>query len=351
MKLFYENKKINFNKNIAIIYYNDFNQKEDWLSNLIFNFKKSNFDYEGDLKVDDLLYIDINIDLKKEFTLSKTSNLRKEIVKETIEYLDFNNFEASKVLDEETSNNISKYIEEKFSTNKYRLLLKNKIKKPSDIIDSLYKLSIVDDENNELSTNDFNQWNLSYVYVDILLNDYENIKNKLIIINDYDQFILKNEFIFEFIEKLFKNNLIILVTRNTTFLNKNYLLKSLSILNNNQLNNIIIQESILENYILMKDFIGDELEFEQFKINSKFLIENNDIKNASTILCSSLKIVLDSLKNQLKMLDLSFLNEFAYLLILFFIEDNKEFFSNIEISYKNKKSKLTNYILEKYIEK
>ena len=178
----------------------------------------------------------------------------------------------------------------------------------------------------------------------------EKIKNKIIIINDYDEFSIDNgSSIFKYINKLTENNVVILLTRKTDFLRQNYkLIKSFNFLDKGNLCSMNFNETIIKKYILTKDYDGDVLDFNKYEINSQYLVEDKDIEKHLEIFSNALKSIVEiCINSNSDTIDLSYLNE--SITMYSYILSNKESLKINKIEYKNKISKIGKYILEKYL--
>lgn len=348
MKLNIKDTIINFDKNISIIYYKDFIEFNEFLSDIKTYLNKGNYHFlDSEFQIDDILWIDMNIDLKKDFSLGKTSNLRKEIIKITSNYFEANNLDINDIFDNDIFEKISRNITDQISSDQFKILIDNKNNLSSDIVDNIFEPIIVNENNEEIYIDKFNQWNLSEIYIEMLLNK-EEIKNKLILINDYDQYLINDKKIFDQIKKLKDNNLLILTSRNISFLNEFKYLNSLSVFINSKLSKLIFNKKIFEKQFLLKDFDKEVLEFDTYEINSSYLIEDIDIMKMKNNISYAIKSIFNELfyKNEI---DVSYLNEFTYLSLLFILEDNKNIFKS-KLIYKNKLSDISKYILAKYYE-
>ncbi len=349
MKIEFKNRQLYFNENNkAVIYYDDFISFKEFIDELITDIKKANYyiDSNNDIKIDDYLFIDMNIDLKKEFGLSKTSKLRAELIKKSIDYIDNNDLDVNVYINESKVNELSNYLQKEISSEKYKINPINKIITTNDLIDSIYELEIKDEYDNSISSKNFNQWILSNVYVDMLLN--RDIKNKIIIINDYDQYSSDNgQNILNIINKLEEDNIVILTTRNSYFLNDYSFIENIYFYNDNNLNRLLLNNTMFEKYILIKDYSGDELSFDKYEIMANKVISDEDISRAKKMLSISLKSIFSEFFSN-KEIDVSFLNVNIYLLISLYINLNKDIIKS-KLIYKNKLSKIIEYIFDKYV--
>lgn len=348
MKLCVKDVIISLNDNLSIIYYEDYVLFNEFLSELKSNLNKGNYYFlDNEFLFDDLIWIDMNIDLKKDFSLGKTSSLRKEIIKIINDFLENKNLDVNDLFNNTIIDKISEYITTQISSDKFKILLNNKNKVASNIVDNIFEPLIVNDSDEEIYLEKFNQWNLSEIYLEMLLGKDE-VKNKLIIINDYDQYIINDSKILKRIEQLKENNLVVLTTRNNTFFNKYDYMNSLSIFMNSDLNKVIFNNKIFEKQFLIKDFDRDVLEFDAYEINASYLVEEDDVMRMKMNVSYALKSIFKELFYE-KEIDVSYFNEFVYLSLLFILEDNRSVFKS-KLVYKGKLSDISKYILNKYYE-
>ncbi len=335
---------------MAVILCKDYLEQQEFVSELSSSIKSGNYYIDNNQQINDLLFIDFNIDMKKEFTLSKSSNLRKKIISYSIDYFDNNNIEINSLFSDGI-NDFSKDVSSKIMSKDYSLSLVNKIKTPGNVIDNLFELLIIDPNENEIPSKIYNQWNLKPIFVDMVLGNDE-IKNKIIIINDYDEF--SNDHgnnIFKYIDKLKKNNIIILLTRKTNFLRQDFnLMKSFNYLHNDVLYKLIFNETIIKKYVLMKDYDGEAKDFDKYEVNSQYLVEDDDIKKHSIVFSNVLKNIIEQcISSEDGIIDLSYLSEAMYIAAYSYLLSNKESLKINKVEYKNNLSKIGKYILEKYL--
>ena len=149
-------KKIKFHKNIAVILCREYLEQQEFVQELASSIKSGDYYMDNNTQVEDSLFVDFNVDMKKEFTLSKSSNLRKEIINYSTDYFDNNNIEI-KSLFNESINDFSNDISSKIVSKDYSLSLVNKIKTPGNVIDNLFELLIIDPDENEIPSKIYNQ--------------------------------------------------------------------------------------------------------------------------------------------------------------------------------------------------
>lgn len=149
-------KKIKFHKNIAVILCKEYIDQQEFVEELTSSIKSGDYYIDKDYQIDDLLFVNFNVDMKKEFTLSKSSNLRKEIINYSIDYFDNNNLEIETLFSDEVKNFIND-ISSKIVSKDYSLSLVNKIKTPGNVIDNLFELLIIDPDENEIPSKMYNQ--------------------------------------------------------------------------------------------------------------------------------------------------------------------------------------------------
>ncbi len=335
---------------MAVILCKDYLEQQEFVSELSSSIKSGNYYIDNNQQINDLLFIDFNIDMKKEFTLSKSSNLRKEIISYSIDYFDNNNIEINSLFSDGI-NDFSKDVSSKIMSKDYSLSLVNKIKTPGNVIDNLFELLIIDPNENEIPSKIYNQWNLKPIFVDMVLGNDE-IKNKIIIINDYDEF--SNDHgnnIFKYIDKLKENNIIILLTRKTNFLRQDFnLMKSFNYLHNDVLDKLIFNETTIKKYVLMKDYDGEAKDFDKYEVNSQYLVEDDDVEKHSIVFSNVLKNIIEQcISSEDGIIDLSYLSEAMYIATYSYLLSNKESLKINKVEYKNNLSKIGKYILEKYL--
>ncbi|BDU67749.1 MAG: hypothetical protein TYPL_4020 [Candidatus Tyloplasma litorale] len=339
MKIIFSKKEILFKNNIAYLFYNNPEEKEDILSELIQSINKGDFIYDEEEfdKFDSLEYVDLSKNLVKEFALLKTSGIRRKIENDVKDFFIQN--EIENVFNKDILNELFKKIEANFNTEEYKIYFENKNDDATKLIDNLFKIKINTKDGEEINTK-LNQWVLSPIYLEMMLDD--NIKNKIIIINNYDSNEdYSNEFINKKITKLIKNNLVLLITRkNNFFKNQNCSSKNINIITGeDEIQNIKMSKEILKDiYLLNNDF--SIYDYDIFKSNSDYLTSENELQRMENILFSAMSIHMkDLVFKEKSSIDLTYLNDELYYGVLLFLDLNSDLFKNPKITYSRETKK------------
>ncbi len=358
----YDNKKIKSKNNIFFIYGQNTFGKTNFLNYFKLLLKKRGNNVFSDLNFDnDRNFVEINEewDLKKELSLAKTSPIRKFILNDLMEMLEKENID---LYNEIENNENLKLIKERINKiiqveeKEYFVKCDYSFNTASDLIDNLYKLKILNKNDDEVNESIIPKSIKSQLFMKLLIE--ANSKNKIIIFDCPETYFDKNyQIIFSnMLSELAKENIIIVTYRNPYFLmNSKIEFSNLYFFNSDKK----INEFKVSKTILIKLYLLMNKNFESFKLRSlsefeskikeiEFVIEKEDIiKIKNNIFKIYLPVLLSNIDFNLNYLDVNELhllseNEKMIFIILSMFNDIK--IKDIDkISFKNN---LLNEILE-----
>ncbi len=348
----YNNKKLITNNNVILIYGPNAFGKTYFLNYLKVLISKKNKNLFSDLNIDNdrqIIEISEEWDLKKELSLSKTSSTRKFILKDTLKELEKNNIDLLSNFNSDDSLNLIKdHINKiiKIEEKKYFIKSDYSFKSDIDIIDHLFKLKIVDKDDNEINESIIPKSIKSQLFSKLLIES--NSKNKIILF-DCPETYLDNNYQSKFsnlINKLSSENLIISTYRDTKFLtNINFDLDKIYYLDKNLIiNELFISNSILIQLYLLKNENFDSFndiktlkDFEQKKQDIEFVVTSDDFKKIKQDIFKKYISLffknLDLDKSLFKTKKLFYLTENEKLILILIAKYND--FSIEEINFKN----------------
>ncbi len=343
MKIEYDDDNLKINNGLKIIFYHDFLKIRKNMNELITKMKTGSFYSDLDIVIEEVITIESNIDWKKELTLMKTSELRKQVNEKLQVYIDKQKIDLNFDLEEnENLLKIKDFLDHQFVTDEWKLEFEIRDHNAKTMIDDLFEIKITNNQNVLIS--EYSPEVTKNIYLNIILN--KRLKNRLIIVENYDEYIFDkgNLWLDNYLE-LAKNNIVILTTRNHYFFkNKNISLDQISFLLNDEIIDLETSTSIIKNYLLTKDFKGEMINIETMLSYSDLLIEEENIKDIEQIV----KQILVSILNFDEFYNLNFYEDNLGFMMYSFLKLNKKIFSN-KVQYETK-SEITKYLFKKYLQ-
>ncbi|NOQ50369.1 MAG: hypothetical protein GQ557_01720 [Mycoplasmataceae bacterium] len=273
LKIFNQKISLNSLNNIIPIYGKN-NSGKTMTANEVFNYVKK---HQKDLfifknqSVEKVYLIDENLDLKKEFGLAKSSNLRKEILSSLIkeieklnhDFIDHNlrNTEINDLIHNLTNNQFIN------SDLPFNFIFENKINDATDIIDNLLNVKILNDQNEEINLIKTSSSDLIKIYLSLRINTINKTSNNIVIIDSIDNNFDENNLFWlqSVIKELSRKNLIIILSKNINFLkNFNNVLNDIYILENKLLRQISFSFSSIKKMAILNEYLkaNDEYSFD-----------------------------------------------------------------------------------------
>lgn len=187
LKLNEKKQTVNLSNNILAIYGENNSGKTLLIDNLYDYFKRHYHDlyFESNFKnFSDVIKIEQNYDFKKEFSLSKNSTLRNNLVKSISELFETKQLEnVEQIIKNEALEKIIEVINQKtFFKNdlNYSFKLENKLIYPPDIIDNLIKISIEDNDGRQVNELKISQSDLKKLYFNFIISSKStNLQGKI----------------------------------------------------------------------------------------------------------------------------------------------------------------------------
>ena len=279
---FYNNQKVKSENNILLIFGENNSGKTIFVNNFELLLKRKTYHIFSDVQYEDTrdyLILNEEWELKKELNLQKKSYLFRFLTNNLIYFLEENNIDLIRKIKEEK--------EIKLILNKIKNIINSKIndyyiepifnfKNDFDLINLLFKLTIYDQEQNEIDEKRLSRSEQLMLYLKLLIDS--NTKNKIFIFDCIDSSFngKKLQEFANLINKLKKNNFILLTTRNPLIIrNLKISIEEILFLNKNKLERFYLnKEFLLKNYFL-SDYIFEK---EQIKTSELFNQKIEELK-------------------------------------------------------------------------